>query len=99
VYSAEVENVLAQHPAVASCAVIGVPDDVYGERVHAVVVLQPGQSVSADELREHCKTHIAGYKAPRSVDVVDALPVSPAGKVQKLQLRAPYWEGTTRNVN
>jgi acyl-CoA synthetase (AMP-forming)/AMP-acid ligase II len=99
VYSAEVENVLAQHPAVASCAVIGVPDEVYGERVHAVVVLQPDRTATADELRAHCQARIAGYKAPRSVDFADALPVSPAGKVQKRELRAPYWEGTTRNVN
>ncbi|KRB73298.1 fatty-acid--CoA ligase [Nocardioides sp. Root190] len=99
VYSAEVENVLAQHPAVAACAVIGVPDEVYGERVHAVVTLLPGHTATENELREHCKALVAGYKAPRSVDFIDALPLSPAGKVQKRELRAPYWAGTSRAVN
>src|SRR5690606_30215168 len=64
VYSVEVEKVVAQHPAVESCAVIGVPDDDLGERVHAVVVLRPGEQTTAEELREFCKQHIAGYKAP-----------------------------------
>lgn len=99
VYSAEVENALALHSAVAACAVIGVPDETYGERVHGVVVLQPGAAVTADELREHCKERVAGYKAPRTFDFVDALPLSPAGKIQKRDLRAPYWEGRARAVN
>jgi acyl-CoA synthetase (AMP-forming)/AMP-acid ligase II len=99
VYSAEVENVLAGHPAVAACAVIGVPDDEWGERVHAVVVLAPGASATPDELREHCVARMAGYKAPRSVDFADALPISPAGKVLKRDLRAPYWAGTDRAVH
>ena len=76
VYSAEVENALAGHPAVAACAVIGVPDPDWGERVHAVVVLLPGRQATADEIRAHCKTLIAGYKSPRTVDFVDALPMS-----------------------
>ncbi|MGW5675051.1 long-chain-fatty-acid--CoA ligase [Streptomyces sp. NPDC003860] len=87
VYSAEVENALAAHPAVASCAVIGVPDDHWGERVHAVVVLRPGRTVTAEELRAHAKSLIAGYKAPRSVEFVDALPTSAAGKILKRVLR------------
>jgi acyl-CoA synthetase (AMP-forming)/AMP-acid ligase II len=99
VYSAEVENALATHPAVASCAVIGVPDDEWGERVHAVVVLRPGAQASATELREHVKTLIAGYKAPRSAEFVDALPVSAAGKILKRELRRPYWKGSDRQVN
>ncbi len=99
VYSAEVENALATHPAVASCAVIGVPDDEWGERVHAVVVLAAGQSVTGEELREHAKTRIAGYKAPRSVAFVDALPISGAGKILKRELRRPYWEDADRKVN
>ena len=99
VYSAEVENAVAQHPAVAACAVIGVPDDEWGERVHAVVVLQPGATVTAEELREHAKELIAGYKAPRSVEFVDALPVSGAGKVLKRELRAQYWGDADRGVN
>ncbi|MDN5860442.1 MAG: long-chain-fatty-acid--CoA ligase [Pseudonocardia sp.] len=99
VYSAEVENVLAAHPAVAACAVIGVPDDEWGERVHAVVVLAPDSTATPDQLREHCVARIAGYKAPRTVDFVDALPISPAGKVLKRELRAPYWAGAERAVH
>ncbi len=72
VYSAEVEKALHSHPAVAACAVIGVPDPTYGERVHAVVVLRPGHTATATELRDHVKTLIAGYKAPRSVAFADA---------------------------
>jgi len=99
VYSAEVENAVAQHPAVAACAVIGVPDDEWGERVHAVVVLKPGAALEAEELREHTKALIAGYKAPRSMEVVDALPLSGAGKVLKRELRAKHWDSAERAVN
>ena len=99
VYSAEVENALTTHPAVASCAVIGVPDEEWGERVHAVVVLQPGQSVTAAELREHVKTLIAGYKAPRTAEFVDALPISAAGKILKRELRKQYWAEGERQVH
>ncbi|TCK26831.1 acyl-CoA synthetase [Pseudonocardia endophytica] len=99
VYSAEVENALATHPAVASCAVIGVPDDQWGERVHAVVVLRADQTVTAEELREHAKTRIAGYKAPRSAEFVDALPVSAAGKILKRELRAAHWSEGDREVH
>jgi acyl-CoA synthetase (AMP-forming)/AMP-acid ligase II len=99
VYSAEVENALAGHPAVAACAVIGVPDPDWGERVHAVVVLLPGQQATADEIRTHCKTLIAGYKAPRSVDFVDALPMSGAGKILKRVLRKRYWDDSGNQVS
>ena len=99
VYSAEVENALAKHPAVAAVAVIGVPDPDWGERVHAVVVLLPGQNVTEEQLRAHCKTLIAGYKAPRSVDFVDAMPMSGAGKILKRELRMKYWGNTTNQVS
>jgi len=99
VYSAEVENALAGHPAVAACAVIGVPDPDWGERVHAVVVLLPGQQATAEEIRTHCKTLIAGYKAPRSVDFVDALPMSGAGKILKRDLRKRYWDESGNQVS
>ncbi|MEW6471096.1 MAG: long-chain fatty acid--CoA ligase [Actinomycetota bacterium] len=98
VYSAEVENALASHPAVAMAAVIGVPDPDWGERVHAVVVLAPGAAVTPDALREHCKQRIAGYKAPRSVEFVDALPLSAAGKVLKRELRQRHWSEAGRLV-
>ncbi|MGO4617481.1 long-chain fatty acid--CoA ligase [Nocardia sp. 2YAB30] len=99
VYSAEVENAIATHPAVASCAVVGVPDPEWGERVHAVVICQPGTEVSFDEIRDHTKTLIAGYKAPRSLEIVTELPISGAGKILKRELRKKYWGEDARQVN
>jgi acyl-CoA synthetase (AMP-forming)/AMP-acid ligase II len=99
VYSAEVENALAKHPAVAACAVIGIPDARWGERVHAVVVRQPGQHATGQELQEFCRGHLAGYKLPRSVAFADALPMSGAGKILKRELRSKYWDATDRNVS
>ncbi|WP_406282639.1 long-chain-fatty-acid--CoA ligase [Embleya sp. NBC_00896] len=87
VYSAEVENAVNAHPDVAGCAVIGLPDPTWGERVHAVVVLHPDRELTAEQIRAHAKTLIAGYKAPRSVSFVDALPLTVAGKVKKSVLR------------
>lgn len=88
VYSVEVESVLASHPGVATCAVIGLPDSKWGERIHAVVVKRPGMTVSKDDLDEHCRVRIAGYKRPRSYDIrEEGLPLSGAGKVRKAQLR------------
>lgn len=98
VYSGETENAVAQHAAVAACAVIGIPSEQWGETVHAVVVRKPGQDVSAEALIAHCKTLIAGYKCPRSVDFVEALPISGAGKVLKTKLREPFWQGRERAV-
>ncbi|BBZ34571.1 long-chain-fatty-acid--CoA ligase [Mycolicibacterium confluentis] len=99
VYSAEVENALAQHPSVATCAVIGVPDADWGERVHAVVVLHEGATATFEELREHCGALIARYKAPRSVDFVEALPLTAAQKVSKVELRETYWKDESRSVS
>ncbi len=90
VYSAEVENAIALHRSVAACAVIGVPDSRYGERVHAVVVLAPGTRLAQEELTEFCREHIANYKLPRSMAIVDALPMSGAGKILKRELRAQH---------
>jgi long-chain acyl-CoA synthetase len=98
VYSAEVESAIASHPDVAQCAVIGVPDPRWGERVHAVVVPRSGVAPSVDEITRHCRTLIAGYKCPRTVEFRSALPISSAGKILKAALRAPFWEGQTRNV-
>ncbi|NGY03306.1 acyl-CoA synthetase [Solimonas terrae] len=99
IYSAEVENAIAQHPAVASCAVIGIPDDHWGEAVHAVIVRKPGAvDFGIDELRDHCRALIAGYKCPRSLEMRDALPLSGAGKVLKITLREPYWQQRQRRV-
>ncbi len=98
VYSAEVENAVAQHPAVAACAVIGIPSEQWGEAVHAVIVLKSGHTATADEIAAHCKTLIGGYKCPRSVAFADALPLSGAGKVLKTKLREPFWQGRQRSV-
>ena len=99
VYSIEVENVISRHPAVAECAVIGVPDPRWGERVHAVVVLKPGETLALEALSDHCRAEIAGYKTPRSLQVLDEpLPRSAAGKVLKTELRASWWEGREKRV-
>jgi len=90
VYSAEVENAITQHPAVAACAVIGITDPQWGERVHAVIVTKPNLDITGEEIREHTKTLIAGYKTPRTVEFVDTLPTSGAGKILKHQLRAQH---------
>ncbi|MDE2431092.1 MAG: AMP-binding protein, partial [Burkholderiales bacterium] len=99
VYSSEVENAVTQHPAVAACAVIGIPDEKWGELVHAVVVLKANAQVSEAELVEHCKQKIAGYKCPRSVAFVAALPISGAGKILKKDLREPFWKNQKRKIN
>ncbi len=100
VYSAEVENAIYRHPAVVECAVIGVPDDKWGERVHAIVRLKPGETLTEAQLIDHCKALIANYKCPRSADFKDdPFPLSGAGKILKTELRKPYWAGQTRNVN
>ena len=99
VYSAEVENALAQHPAVAASAVIGIPSEQWGEAVHAVVVLKPGTPGTAQDLMAHCHALIANYKCPRSVEFRESLPTTGAGKVQKTELRKPHWEGRTRAIN
>ncbi|MGE3173431.1 MAG: class I adenylate-forming enzyme family protein [Planctomycetota bacterium] len=87
VYSTEVENALYLHPAVLECAVFGVADEVWGERVTAAVVLRPGVAATGAELTEHCRAHIAGYKVPREVRFLDALPKTGSGKIQKRALR------------
>ncbi len=98
IYPAEVESALFGHPAVADVAVIGVPDDRWGEQVKAIVVGKPGVAVTADELIAFARERIAHYKAPRSVDFVEALPRNPSGKILKRELRKPYWEGRDRQV-
>jgi acyl-CoA synthetase (AMP-forming)/AMP-acid ligase II len=99
IYSAEVENALASHPAVAQVAVIGIPSDKWGESVHAIVVLQAGATPTEEELQEWTRERIAGYKVPKSVEFrTDPLPLSGALKVLKRDLRAPYWEGKERKV-
>jgi len=98
VYSAEVENALSRHAAVATCAVVGVPSEKWGESVHAVIVLRPDATVTEEELRAHCRTLIAGYKCPRTIEFRAALPISGAGKLLKFKLREEFWQGRERQV-
>ena len=98
VYPAEVENAILGCPGVADAAVIGVPDERWGEAVKAVVVAAPGASPTPDEIIAYARQRIAGFKAPKSVDFIDALPRNPSGKVLRRELRKPYWEGRDRKV-
>jgi len=98
VYPAEVELALSRHPAVAECAVIGVPDDHWGESVLAFVVLKPGHSATEEEIIGVARQHLAGYKKPRTVQFVAALPKGSTGKILKRDLRASFWEGKARSV-
>jgi acyl-CoA synthetase (AMP-forming)/AMP-acid ligase II len=100
VFSAEVESAISKHPAVADVAVVGIPDEKWGEAVHAIIVPREGESVTTEEIIAHCKDHIANYKWPRSSELRhEPLPLSGAGKVLKRDLRAPFWEGKERQVN
>jgi acyl-CoA synthetase (AMP-forming)/AMP-acid ligase II len=99
VFSAEVENAIMQFPGLAECAVIGIPDEIWGEAVHAIIVPRVGETPEPEALIAHCRGLIAAYKCPRSVVVrTEALPKSGAGKIQKFELRAPFWEGRDRKV-
>lgn len=98
VYPREVEEVIIQHPAVAACVVFGIPDDYWGEAVHAVVVPAEGRQLSADEIIAFCGEHLAGYKKPKAVDFVDALPVSGYGKVLRREVREKYWQGRESRI-
>jgi fatty-acyl-CoA synthase len=97
--SVEIEKALYEHPAVLESAVIGVPDDQWGEAPIALVTVKPGASVTAVELIDFCRSKMAHYKVPRSVDFREELPKGGTGKILKAQLRAPYWEGQERKVH
>mgnify|MGYP000020476792 CR=1 FL=1 len=99
IYPAEVESAVYGHPHVAEVAVIGVPDDKWGEAVKAVVALKPGAPGDPESIIAFARTRIAGFKAPKSIDFIEALPRNPSGKILRRELRAPYWEGRTRQVN
>jgi len=98
IYPREIEEVLYNHPSVAEAAVIGVPDKLWVERVHALIVLKEGRHTAEDEMMEFCKQHLARYKAPKSVEFVESLPKNPQGKILKRELRKKYWEGLERKI-
>lgn len=91
IYSTQVEAAIHKHPGVLECAVIGVPDDEWGESVKAVVVMKPGETASEQEIIDTAREHLASYQKPKSVDFVDTLPKAPTGKILKRELRDPYW--------
>jgi len=98
-YPAEIESVLSGHAAVAEAAVIGIPDERWGEQAIALVVLQAGHDAKPSEIIDHVRGELADFKVPRRIDFVDALPRTPSGKIQKHILREPYWQGRSRRVN
>jgi acyl-CoA synthetase (AMP-forming)/AMP-acid ligase II len=99
IYPAEVESAIFGHPAVADVAVIGIPDERWGEAVRAMVVLKPGMTATADEIIGFARARIAGFKCPKTVEFIPVLPRNPSGKILKRELRAPFWEGRDRQVN
>jgi acyl-CoA synthetase (AMP-forming)/AMP-acid ligase II len=98
VSSIEVEDCLFSHPAVAEVAVIGVPDERWGETVKALVVCAAGATATEEELIAHCRDHLAHYKCPTSIELRDGLARTATGKLQKFKLRAPYWDGEERAI-
>jgi acyl-CoA synthetase (AMP-forming)/AMP-acid ligase II len=98
VYSAEVESVLHDHPAVKECAVIGIPSEKWGEAVHALITLKDGQSFNEADIIAFCQERIAHYKCPKAVEVIDAMPLSGVNKILKTELRKPYWKGHESKV-
>jgi acyl-CoA synthetase (AMP-forming)/AMP-acid ligase II len=99
VYSTEVENVLYTHPAILECAVIGIPDQKWGEAVKGFVVLKSGQNATEQEIIQFCKERLAHYKAPKSIDFIGALPRTGSGKIHKKGFRDKYWEGYKKKVH
>lgn len=98
IYPAEIEETLHSHPKIMEAAVIGIPNERWGESVKAIVVLKPGESATEEEIIEYCKANAADYKRPRSVDFIDELPRNPSGKILKRLLREPYWKDREQKV-
>jgi acyl-CoA synthetase (AMP-forming)/AMP-acid ligase II len=98
IYPVEVENAIANHPSVLDVAVIGIPNETFGESLLAFVVLRDGAAMNAHELVEFCRDKIAGYKIPRQLEIISEMPRNPSGKILKKELRKPYWEGVSRGI-
>jgi acyl-CoA synthetase (AMP-forming)/AMP-acid ligase II len=98
VFSAEVEQIVLAHPSVAQCAVIGVPDDKWGEAVTAVIELKPGRELDSDQLIAECKAKLGSVKSPKHVYVWDSLPRSAVGKILKREIRQTFWAGRARAI-
>lgn len=99
VYPAEVERIILSHPKVANVAVIGIPDEKWGERVHAIIIPKQGVSLTEEEVIEWCRGKIAGYKIPKSIELVSELPINPSGKVQKYILKEKYWKEYKKRIH
>jgi long-chain acyl-CoA synthetase len=98
IYSREIEDIILLHPAVHEVAVIGVPDETWGEAIKAIVALKEGQKATKEDIINFCKEHLASFKKPKSVEFIDAIPKNPYGKVLKRELREKYWAGEARRV-
>jgi acyl-CoA synthetase (AMP-forming)/AMP-acid ligase II len=98
IYSREIEDIILKHPAVYEVAVIGVPDETWGEAVKAIVSLKPNQKATEEEIINFCKDHLASYKKPKSVEFTAEIPKNPYGKVLKREIREKYWVGEDRRV-
>lgn len=99
VYPAEVERIINQHPAVSMSACIGIPHADWGEAVCIFVVLREGETCSKEELIQFCKERTSNYMVPKEIYIETSLPLTPVGKINKKELKKPFWEGTTRVVN
>ncbi|MCP4037623.1 MAG: AMP-binding protein, partial [bacterium] len=99
VYPAEIEGTLAEHPAIAECAVFAIPDPKWGEAVRAAVTLRPGESVDSDALIAFCKERLARFKVPKAIDVLEELPKSGVGKILRRELREPWWKEKDSGVH
>jgi acyl-CoA synthetase (AMP-forming)/AMP-acid ligase II len=99
VYPREVEEVIMELDGVAETAVIGVPDDIWGEAVKALVVLRPQAELTEDDIMKYCRDNLAGYKKPKSVEFIDKVPKNLYGKIDRKSLKEPYWEGMGRRIH
>jgi acyl-CoA synthetase (AMP-forming)/AMP-acid ligase II len=98
IYPAEIESALETHPDINDVAVFGIPDEEWGEAVHAIVVVRPGATLSKEQITTYAREHLAGYKVPRSISFTDEIPRTGSGKILKRELRKPFWEGRKSRV-